>query len=303
MDRFRLMTMFRRVVELSSFSAAAADLDIDGATMSRQIAQLEAELGTKLLLRSTRKVSATPAGQAFYKGCVEALGAYEQARSRVVDMAMSPRGAIRVSAPMSFGITHISKILPRFISAFPDAQVELVLDDHVVDIVGEGYDAAIRIRTDLPDSGLTRKKLAHIRRCIVVAPSYIERHGCPATPDDLLHHNCIEYTLTTSTRAHWSMGGEGGPHEVEISGTFKSNSSLAMLPAIVAGLGIGLMPLFAVRECLLNGSLVEILVENRPPPHSLCLVHGQSRLASATLRAFGDFLEVEARQLEATGMI
>lgn len=303
MDRFRLMTMFRRVVELSSFSAAAADLDIDGATMSRQIAQLEAELGAKLLLRSTRKVSATAAGQAFYEGCVETIEAYELARSRVVDMATSPRGPIRVSAPMSFGIAHVAKILPRFISAFPDAQIELVLDDHVVDIVGEGFDAAIRIRTDLPDSGLTRKKLAHIRRCIVAAPLYLERHGHPATPDDLLRHNCIEYTLTTSARAHWSMGGTDGPHEVEISGTYKSNNSLAMLPAIVAGLGIGLMPLFAVREFLADGSLVEILVENRPPPHTLCLVHGQSRLASATLRAFSDFLEVETRQLETSGMI
>lgn len=304
MDQLRVMAMFRRVVELSSFSAAALDLEIDAATMSRQIAQLESEFGTKLLLRSTRSVSATAAGQTYYEGCVKTLEGFESTRRRILDMASTPRGRLRVSAPMSFGIKHISEVVPKFLEQYPDAQIELQLDDAVVDIVGESYDAAIRIRTELPDSGLMRKALARIRRCIVAAPSYLRKHGSPQTPDDLLKRNCLEYTLGTHSRAHWPVSGRNGRNEqVDIAGNFCTNNSLAMIPALIAGKGIGLIPRFAVNDALEKGELVEILTEYTPSPHTLCLVHGQKRLQSAVLRAFADVLESEMKKLEASGVI
>lgn len=304
MDQLRVMTMFRRVVELSSFSAAAADLDIDSATMSRQIAQLENELGAKLLFRTTRNISATAAGKEFYSGCVQTLDSYETARRQVIDMSGSPRGLLRISAPMSFGIIHVAPLVSLFLKQYPDTQIELVLDDRVVDIIGESFDVAIRIRTALPDSALMQKTVSNISRVIVASPGYIAKHGLPKNLVELSKHNCLEYTLSSSAKSSWNVSDAiNGTSTVEIAGSLKVNNSIAMVSSLLAGIGIGLLPRFAVRDALLDGQLVELLPEHSPLPHHLYLVHGHSRLSSVILKSFSQFFESEMKTLEDAGAI
>jgi len=302
MDQFRVMKMFRRVVELSSFSAAADDLDIDGATMSRQIAQLEANLGTKLLVRTTRNISPTTAGEIFYEGSVRTLDLHDETQMRVLNLSEVPQGVLRVNAPMSFGIIHIAPLIPKFKMKYPDVEIDLDLNDQVVDIVGKNFDVAIRIRTKLADSSLMRKSLAHIRQTFVAAPSYIEKHGNPEKPEDLAKHNCIEYTLSTSPRAHWAVSDDDNT-QTDVTGDFRVNNSLAMLPALTDGIGIGLMPWFTVKSEVEKGALVELLPKHCPPPHILCLIHGQGQLQSAALVKFKKFLEFEMHQLERAGAL
>lgn len=196
MDALTGMRVFRRVVERGSFSAAAADLDLSNGAVSKHIGQLEGHLGARLLNRTTRRLSLTEAGRTYYERCVRLLDDLDEAERAVRQLHAAPRGRLKISAPMSFGILHLAPALPEFGLRYPEVEVDVVLNDRFVDLIDEGYDVALRIITDLPDSTLVARRFTLVRRVVCAAPAYLERHGVPVTPDDLKRHHCLIYSLT-----------------------------------------------------------------------------------------------------------
>jgi len=295
--------MFCRTAERLSLTQAAEDLNITGAAISRQIANLEDHLGVKLLARSTRRVTLTEAGQKFYEAARRALAEMDRAERVAVDSRKQPGGRLRVSAPMSLGIAHISSMVSRFASNHPTIELELILDDHVVDIISEHFDLALRVRTSLPDSGLFAKSLASVRRVLCASPIYLERKGTPTALEDLRDHNCLAYTLSSESLC-WTFEGETGQQlTVPIRGNLNFNNSLGLANAVKEGAGIALLPYFCVQSEIRSGGLLELLPEYRANHHTLFAVHAYGAMIPATLRVLLDFLVGEFARCQAQGLL
>lgn len=299
MDRSRVMEMFCRTAERLSLTQAADDLNVTNAAISRQIAKLEDHLGVKLLARSTRRVKLTDAGEKFYEAARRALAELERAERVAVDSGSRPGGRFRISSPMSLGIAHLSSIAGKFSAAHPDIELELILDDHVIDIISEHFDVALRVRTSLPDSSLFAKPLASVRRVLCASPAYLRGRQTPARPDDLPSHSCLAYTLSSEVQ-RWSFSGpQGERHSVTIGGSLSFNNSLALSRAALEGAGIALVPLFCVREEIESGRLVSLLQDYAIDRHTLYAVHAYGAMLPAGLKALFDFIshEFDARQI------
>lgn len=303
MDRTKAMETFCRVVERSSLTAAATELEITGAAISRQLAKLEARLGAKLLHRTTRRVSPTEAGRQYYEAALVALREVARAERVVTDARGIASGRLRISAPMSFGVAHLASIVAQFSARHSRIEVDMILDDSVVDIVSGHFDVALRIRTALPDSTLFARPLATIRRVMCASPDYLERHRSPASVVDLREHNCLSYTLA-SDLLHWTLiGPNGKPATVRACGNLKFNNSLALASAAKAGAGIAVLPFFVAEPDLREGRLVEVLPGYAPPAHRLSAVHAHGTLPPAALRAFLDFVGAELKRREKLGLL
>lgn len=288
MDTLTGMRVFRRVVERGSFSAAAADLELSNGAVSKHIGQLEAHLGARLLNRTTRRLSLTEAGRAYYERCVRLLDDLDEAERAVRQMHAAPRGRLKISAPMSFGILHLAPALPEFGVRYPEVELDVVLNDRFVDLIEEGYDVALRIITDLPDSTLVARRLASIRRVVCAAPVYLERHGVPMTPEDLKRHHCLIYSLTGDD---WWFDGPEGRQTVRVAGKYRINNSIALREALVAGMGIALIPTFLVGPLIATGVLVSLLDRHHTAEsHTLYAVYPQNRYLSPKVQAFVGFL-------------
>lgn len=194
MDVLLTMRAFRRVVERNSFYKAAEDLAITPAALSKQIKQLENRLGTLLLVRTTRSMSLTEAGLLYYQEACRLLGEFDALEQTVAASAQQVSGTLRVNAPLSFGLTVLSPLLPPFMQRYPQLQVELTLDDRVLDVVAAGFDISLRIRRRLPDSSLSARALGEVHQRICAAPDYLAQHGVPQTPNDLPRHSCLAYS-------------------------------------------------------------------------------------------------------------
>lgn len=304
MDRLQTMTVFCRVVEKSSFSVAADELDLSSASVSRQIAALEDELGAKLLTRTTRKISITDAGQAYYEGAKRVLEEFDRTNRLAMTYGQVPKGLLRVSAPMSFGILFVAPLITEFLREHKDIQVDLIFDDRVVDLVADHFDVAVRIRTDLPDSGIKVRRLAEAKRVLCAAPAYLERNGTPVKPEQLIDHNCLEYVLSSTARSFWQLlTPDGEIQRARVAGNARMNNSLALLHSIKAGLGIGMMPRFVVTRELGRGELVEILPDYPPPSHSIHLVHRLDRLVPPSLQTLMDFMATRMKRIAEDGDI
>ena len=291
MDLLTGMRIFTHVVEANSFSAASDRLGLSRAAVSKHIARLEAHLGGRLLNRTTRRISLTEAGQAYLERCKQILEDVADAECVVSGLSTEPRGSLRLNVPMSFGITQVAPLLPRFSARYPRVDIELSLNDRLIDVVDEGYDLVIRI-AELQDSNLIARRLATSRHVICASPGYLDRHGRPATPADLATHACLRYSYMQHSR-EWLFIGTDGEQRVRISGPLLTNNGGAICTAAENGLGIALLPTFIAGHALREGKLERVLAAYDCPQLGIYAVYPSNRHLSAKVRAFIDFLENE----------
>ncbi|KAA2213358.1 LysR family transcriptional regulator [Teichococcus oryzae] len=287
MDRLAAMEAFVRVAERGGFTAAAAELRLSRAMVSKHVQDLEEHLGARLLNRTTRKVSLTEAGRVYYERTIQLLADLAETEGAVGELQARPRGRLRVNAPVSFGVLHLATAVADYMAAHPEVTVELTLNDRVVDLVEEGYDLAIRIAR-LPDSSLIARRLAPCRMVACAAPEYLERRGWPRHPADLTGHDCLGYRY--QARAEWVFEGPQGPVPVRIRGRLDSNNGDVLRAAALRGAGIVLQPSFIVGADLAAGGLVPVLPGYRLPDLAIQAVYPPGRHLSAKIRSFIDFL-------------
>ena len=288
MDRFVAMKAFVRVAERGGFTAAAQDLRISRAMVSRHVQDLEHHLGARLLHRTTRKVHLTEAGQVYYERSTTLLAELAAAEGEVNELQTRPRGTLRVNGPVVFGAMHLAAAVTDYMVAFPDVSIELTLNDRVVDLVEEGFDTALRIGR-LGDSSLMARRLAPVRIVVVAAPAYLARHGVPRTPADLAQHHCARYMYGEGGDI-WHMIGPDGPVSVRVSGQLRTNNGDAMRIAALHGTAIAALPSFIVSAELSSGALVPLLPGWGVEEMALQAVYPAGRNPSAKLRSFIDFL-------------
>lgn len=282
------MAIFARVVEERSFSAAARRLGLSKSMVSKEVTRLEQALGARLLNRTTRKLSLTEIGAAFYEPCARILQEAQEAELLVGRLHAEPRGVLRLTAPVAFGTLHVAPALPEFLAQYPDVRIDLTIGDRQVDLADEGLDLAIRIARVLPDN-LVARRLAPINRVVCAAPAYFERHGIPRRPQDLARHNCLVYTHANPD-SQWRFRSGKGEDVVPVQGTLTLNDDEALWQATLGGLGIALLPTFIVGKDLQSGRLQAVLGEHVPTERNLHALYLPNRHLSAKVRVFIDFL-------------
>jgi DNA-binding transcriptional LysR family regulator len=289
MDRLAALEIFVAVVDTGSFSEVARRQKIGQPAVSKAVVQLEQWLGVGLLMRSTRSVVPTEAGRIFYERAKRTIEEADEAVAAARGSASGLSGKLRVSTSVFFGHLHVIPSLPAFLAEHPDLDVELVLDDRVVDLVNEGVDVALRIGA-MPDSNMTARRIAEGRRVIVATPAYLQRHGTPKSPGELINHQAVIYT-----------GGGGGDSltfrkgaaevSVVLPGRLKVTAAEGLREAVNCDLGFGVCSEWAFSPELRSGKLVEILEDWALPPTNLSAVYPTGRLASTKARAFVSFVE------------
>jgi DNA-binding transcriptional LysR family regulator len=290
MDQLQSMRVFRRVVERSSFAVAGRELRLSKGTVSKRIAALEEDLRTRLLNRTTRHVSPTAAGAAYYEHCVRLLDEVELVRQSLGRAAAVPMGVLRASVPLSFGLLHLTTLAPELLAAHPDLSVELSFSDRFVDLLEEQVDVAVRIAQDLPDStSLVAQRLARAAHVLCAAPGYLQRRGTPKQPADLSKHDAVLYALSR-TPGKWSFKGPRGPVQVPVNGRLLLSNSLAVRDAALAGAGVALLPSFYVSDELASGRLVALLPRFKPSALSVYAVYPKARHLTPKVRVFVEHL-------------
>lgn len=288
-DHLSAMALFARVVEAGSFSRAAETLGLSKSAVSKQVARLETRLGARLLNRTTRQISLTEAGSAFYAGCRQMLTEAEAAEAAVGHLAQAPRGTLHVNAPMTFGQQHVAPALPEFLARYPELSVNLQLNDRTVDLVEEGFDVAVRIG-QLADSSLIARRLAPLNTAIVAAPAYLTRNGRPEHPRELQEHACLLYSYLASGPV-WHFRGPGGRVRVPVTGRLEANNGDVLLAAAKGGAGIARLPTFICGDAVRAGELERLLLDwVDTADAAVYAVYPASRQVSPKLRVFLDFL-------------
>ena len=254
---FEGLAIFAKVVEIRSFAGAAGELKLSKATVSKAVSRIEARLGARLVNRTSRRFALTDAGRQLAGRAAHILAEGEAAEDSARAQATMPRGVVRLAAPMSFGLLHVAPLLPEFLAAFPEVSIDLHLSDAHVDLIGEGFDAAIRIAV-LPDSSLVVRRLCDMPRYLVGSPAYLNKHGRPRHPLHLAQHRCIGYSYAVAAET-WRFTKGGKSATVRPSGPLRVNNGDAMMPALTAGTGLGILPEFILREALAAGRLERLL--------------------------------------------
>ena len=289
MDRFLALTVFAKVVEQGSFTRAADRLALSASAVSRHVADLEAHLDTRLLNRTTRRISLTESGQAFYERCVQLLADLEEAEDAVSSAAVVPRGTLKITCSITFGIRHIAPALAVFAARHPEMRFDVELSDRTVDIVDEGIDLAIRIG-DIGSRSLIGRKIGATQLVCCAAPAYLARHLAPKTPADLGSHACMSYEYARERNTWRFFDGDGNAHDVRIAGPAHANNGHMLCALAVAGMGIGFEPDFIVAPEVRAGRLVPLLPDYTPPVIDIYAAYPSRRHLSAKVRAFVDFL-------------
>jgi DNA-binding transcriptional LysR family regulator len=288
MDILTCMRAFATVVETSSFTGAAERLDMSKAMVSKYVGVLEDHLGTRLLNRTTRRLSLTESGQAYYERCVEIIADVAEAEQAAGQLTAIPRGTLKIAMPVSFGTNKIGPLLTEYIRQYPEVKLDLALADRKVDLIEEGYDLAIRIGS-LPESGLIARKLAVDRTAICAAPSYLKQHGTPQKPEDLRAHACLNYTYSSSGD-EWYLKNDNEERVVPTSGPIRVNNGDMLRLAAISGGGIVWGPRFIVEDDLRSGRLVEVLTNYSTIELGIYAIYPSRKHLSAKVRTFVDFL-------------
>lgn len=288
MDAITRMRCFIQVVDSNGFSAAAREMGRSKALVSKYVGELEDELGVRLLNRTTRQVSLTEVGEAYYKEAAEILQRIDDLQASVQSSHQEVRGRLRVSAPRSMGDDMLNKAMMEFLVQYPDIKLDLRLEDRFVDMVEEGFDLAVRV-TQLEDSSLIARKIAPFRTVICATQDVVERHGAPNVPADLATRPCI---IDTNYRykQNWAFQNDGERLSVAVKGPLEVNSAAAARDAALAGLGFLRTPLFFVAGDVENGDLVVLLEQFEEPMRGIYAVYPHRRHLSAKVRALVDFL-------------
>ena len=288
MDRLTGMEMFVNVVETQGFSAAARRMGISRAAVSKQVLNLEDELGARLLNRTTRQVSVTELGEAYYERCKRVLSEVADADLLVQRLHSEPRGTLRVSAPMSFGVAHVGPAINDFLIEYGELDISLILNDRFTDLIDEGFDVAVRI-AQAADSSLVARRLAPVRCVMTATESYLTEHGTPKIPEDLTVHKCLSYAYIASG-LEWPLTGPGGKKSIKVSGPLKANNGDVLVQAVSRGLGIAFLPYFLVRDAIDSGELVTVLDRYKLPELSVFAVSPPNRFPARKVQAFLTFL-------------
>jgi len=300
MDRFKALTVYVKIVEAGTLSRAAEALALSTAAVSRSLSELESQLGTRLLQRSSRRVRPTESGAAFYERAKQVLADLDEAEALAGAAALQPAGTLRVAAPVTFGLTRLATLWPQFLAAYPKLTIDVSLSDRQVDVVDEGFDVAIRI-VQAPTPSLTARRLATTRLVISAAPAYLAARGQPQTPADLAHHDCIGYSYLPS-RDEWQVqhAATGASERVSVRCRMYVNNGDTIRIATLAGAGIALQPLFAIDDDLRRGTLVDALPGYRGADLGIYAMYPTRRHLSAKVRVLVDFL---AAALAAPGAV
>ncbi len=289
MDRLLAMEVFARVVELGSFAKAADRLGISTSACSRHVAELEGHLDTRLLNRTTRRLSLTESGQAYYERCVQLLTDLADAESAAALSAERPRGTLKVTCGISFGLRHVAPLVGAFAARHAEVKFDVQLSDRFVDLVEEGFDLALRIG-ESPTQNLVARKLGEMRLVPCAAPVYLRERGAPRTPAELAQHACLTYEYLP-VRGTWRFYDRAGAeHSVRVAGPVHSNNGDLLVAAAVEGIGIAMEPDFIAAPDLAAGRLVRVLPGYVVPPAGIYAVYPSRRHLSAKVRAFIDFL-------------
>ena len=288
MDRLTSLTAFVRVVDSGGFSAAGRHLNMSTTMVSNHVQSLEDRLGARLLNRTTRKVSLTEIGRAYYDRCTQILADIEQADDIAGAMQSTPRGTLRIYTATHI-IPFISPVVGEFLAAYPDVKVDLTMGERMIDIVDEGFDVAIRL-TPPPDSSLIVRSLATWRHVLCCSPSYLEKHPRPQQLSELSQHNCVRHALYPFEDGWHFADRKGAPAVVRISGNLVTNSGETLRLAALEGVGISLAAGFLVHDDLEAGRLIRLLPEYRPVEMSMNAVYPHRHHLSAKVRTFIDLL-------------
>lgn len=288
MQDISAIPVFTCVIEERSFSKAAGKLGITKSAVSKRISKLEAQLGVKLLHRSTRKLSLTEAGERYFEYALLALRAAQDAENAATELQKIPQGTLRVSAPMSFGRIHVAPIVPLFLKQYPQIQIHMDMSDLSRDVIAEGFDIALRAG-DLPDSSLIARKLAPLHSVLCASEEYIAQRGMPTTPQELIGHNCILYTYHT-TMNEWGFIKDGEEERVRISGNYQVNNSEALRESLIQGLGIGRLPTFVAGADIESGKLIPVLHGYTMPHKAIYAVFPEKQYLPEKVRVFIDFM-------------
>ncbi len=284
MDRLGAMRIFVRVVKAGNFSAVARELNTTQPTISKKITRLENDLGVKLLRRSSREQELTEAGQIYFQRCQGILDEIDETESIVRHQTIAPQGTLRITTPVDFSHSILAPLLKDFLQRYPAIHVDLILDNREIDLVAEGVDVAIRVG-DLKDSSLFAKPIAESFFCMVASPEYLEKHGTPIRPEDLINHNCIMYSL----RCVWDIVKNEESVTIPVSGNIRCNNGDMILESALIGAGLAILPYWLVYEKLKTGSLKQIMQETMPDPVPVSAVYLDKKYLPLKVQSFIDF--------------
>lgn len=289
MDKLRSMEILVAVVDQGSFTAAAETFRISPVMVGKHIRQLEERLGTRLLARTTRRQSLTEIGRQYVEQCRQILAQIAAAETGAEAMRATPRGKLKITAPVSFGSECIAPLMADYLAAYPDVSLELNLNDRMADLVEEGFDAAIRIGA-LEDSGMVARPLRPYAMVICASPAYLAKHGTPLTPDDLARHECVDF-LQWSRHMRWRLSGREARHDgVTPESRFRSNNGQALRMAALHGFGIVMQAEILLAGDIAAGRLVPLLADYVPAPRLMHLLYPRDRQPTPKLTTFIDFL-------------
>jgi DNA-binding transcriptional LysR family regulator len=283
------LAIFAKVAETRSFAAAAAELKLSKATVSKAVGRVEAKLKTRLFNRTSRRIALTEAGRQLSDRASRILAEGEAAEDEALARSSAVRGLVRLAAPMSFGVLHLAPLLPEFIAEYPEVSIDLHLSDATVDMIGDGFDAAIRIAL-LPDSSLIARRLCGMSRYLVGSPSYLKNHGRPRHPLHLAEHVCITYGHGTEVETWRFTHKNGKSAMVRPSGPLRVNNGDAMMPVLIAGVGLGVLPEFILRDALDAGRLERLLADWSLAPSGVYWVTPPGGLRPKRVDVLGDFV-------------
>lgn len=299
LDDVSAMVTFARVVQARSFSVAARELSVSKSAVSKRVAALEERLGLRLLNRTTRRLSTTEAGEAFYERCLRVLEEADAAIDVAASHHSEPHGVLRVNGPVLFGQLHLSPLIPPLLARYPQLEVEMLLTDEFIDPIEHRQDVTVRIAR-LADSSLVARKITEDRRVVVASPAYLERFGTPTSPGELANHECLHYARLTM-REEWRflrrpvaptvpVTAKEDEYSVPPRARYVTDSGFAMVEAVLAGVGLALLPRFMVATHLDSGALVTLLEPFVPRGHGVYALHAHHRHVPPKVRAFLDAL-------------
>nr|WP_299243389.1 LysR family transcriptional regulator [uncultured Halomonas sp.] len=289
MDNFAGIRAFTHVVKAGGFAAAAREMGLSRSVVNKTVINLEQELGAQLLQRSTRRVTPTDTGLAFYERCIQILSELDEATSAITALQSKPTGKLRVNAPMSFGTLHLSKVLAEYMALYPDVHVELMLNDRLIDAIEEGFDVTVRVGASQATTSLVTRELATARRVLCASPNYLETWGEPSVPSELNAHRCLHYGYLGSG-SKWRLRGPGGEQAFAIQCVMSSNNAEPLRDAAINHQGIALLPTFIAGEALQTGQLRTLLVDYPPTDITLSALYPRHRHLSTKVRLLIDLL-------------
>lgn len=278
---------FVAVAEAESFTAAAKQLGISTAQVSRQISALETRLSTKLFYRTTRKVSVTEAGQIYYQHCRQVLDGLKEAELAITNMQSTPTGKLKITAPVTYGERSVAPLVNNFVTQYPLLDVELHLTNQVMNLVDDGFDLAIRLGK-LEDSSMMAKRLTSRTQYVCASPDYLAKFGEPHSLSELSQHNCLQGTLE-----YWRFQEKGKAHNIKVKGNIRCNSGRALVDAALKGLGIVQLPDYYVSPYIENGQLISLLEQQQEPSEGIWALYPHNRHLSPKIRLLIDYLADE----------